>query len=138
MSQVQNIQIQLEGISSVLKGKRFKVPAYQRSYAWEKEHVDALLEDIHEAIRSKENEYFLGSLVVTGPIGQRYEVVDGQQRLTTVSLLVAAIKDKFKKDGDMDVVSSVKTDFLASTDRKSKEKESKLVLNEVDKNSLNI
>jgi uncharacterized protein with ParB-like and HNH nuclease domain len=132
MSQVHNIQIQLEGISSVLKGRRFKVPAYQRSYAWEKEHVEALLEDVHEAIRSKENEYFLGSLVVTGPIGQRFEVVDGQQRLTTVSLLVAAIKDKFKKDGDMDVVSSIRSDFLASTDRKSKEKESKLVLNEVD------
>lgn len=132
MSQVQNIQIQLEGISSVLKGKRFKVPAYQRSYAWEKEHVEALLEDVHEAIRSKENEYFLGSLVVTGPLGQRYEVVDGQQRLTTVSLLVAAIKDKFKNDGDFEVVSSIRSDFLASTDRKSKEKESKLVLNEVD------
>jgi len=132
MSQVQSIQIQLEGIGGVLKSKRFKVPAYQRSYAWENEHVEALLEDIREAINTKENEYFLGSLVVTGPQEQRFDVVDGQQRLTTVSLLIAAIKDKFKKDGDMEVVSSIKSDFLASTDRKSKEKESKLVLNEVD------
>lgn len=132
MSQVQSIQIQLEGIGGVLKSKRFKVPAYQRSYAWEKEHVEALLEDIREAINSKESEYFLGSLVVTGPLDQRYDVVDGQQRLTTVSLLIAAIKDKFKSDEDMDVVSSIRTDFLASTDRKTREKESKLVLNEVD------
>ncbi|HLP97388.1 MAG TPA: DUF262 domain-containing protein [Sideroxyarcus sp.] len=132
MSQVQSIQIQLEGIGGVLKSKRFKVPAYQRSYAWENEHVEALLEDIREAISSKESEYFLGSLVVTGPQEQRYDVVDGQQRLTTVSLLIAAIKDKFKNDGDMEVVSSIRSDFLASTDRKSREKESKLVLNEVD------
>ncbi len=132
MSQVQEIKIQLEGVSNVLKTRRFRVPAYQRSYAWEKEHVDSLLSDIHDAIKGKESEYFLGSVVVTGPHNQRYEVVDGQQRLTTVSLLIAAIKDKFKADGDLEVVTSIKTDFLASTDRKTKEKEAKLVLNEVD------
>ncbi|NTW80041.1 MAG: DUF262 domain-containing protein [Geobacteraceae bacterium] len=132
MSQVQEIKIQLEGVSNVLKTKRFRVPPYQRSYAWEREHVEALLNDINEAIHSKENEYFLGSIVVTGPVNQRYEVVDGQQRLTTVSILVAAIKDIFQRDGDFDVVNSVKTDFLASIDRKSKEKEPRLVLNEVD------
>lgn len=132
MSQIQEIAIQLEGISNILKTRRFKVPAYQRSYAWEREHVDALLNDVNEAIRNKENEYFLGSLVVTGPVERRYEVVDGQQRLTTVSLLIAAIKDIFERDGDHDVVVSVKSEYLASTDRKSKEKEPKLVLNEVD------
>lgn len=132
MSQIQDIQIVLEGISNILKTKRFKVPAYQRSYAWETEHVEALLNDIHDSIKNKEHEYFLGSLVVTGQSDKRYEVVDGQQRLTTVSLLIAAIKDIFKRDGDDDVVVSVKTEFLASTDRKSREKEPKLILNEVD------
>ncbi|MCE2745940.1 MAG: DUF262 domain-containing HNH endonuclease family protein [Burkholderiales bacterium] len=132
MSQMQEIRIQLEGVSTVLKTRRFKVPAYQRSYAWEREHVESLLTDINDAIRNKENEYFLGSVVVTGPINQRYEVVDGQQRLTTVSLLIAAIKDIFLRDGDTDVVASVRSEFLASTDRKTKEKESKLVLNEID------
>ena len=87
---------------------------------------------MNDAIKNKEKEYFLGSIVVTGPAEQRYEVVDGQQRLTTVSLLIAAIKDIFERDGDTEVVSSVKTEFLASTDRKTKEKEPKLVLNEVD------
>lgn len=132
MSQIQEIRIQLEGVSTVLKTRRFKVPAYQRSYAWEREHVEALLNDISEAIKNKENEYFLGSLVVTGPLEQRYEVVDGQQRLTTVSLLIAAIKDIFVRDNDLEVVTSVRGEFLASTDRKTKEKEPKLVLNEVD------
>ncbi len=132
MTQIQEIRIQLEGVSNVLKTRRFRVPAYQRSYAWEHEHVEALLNDINEAIRNKEHEYFLGSVVVTGPVNQRYEVVDGQQRLATVSLLIAAIKDIFQKDGDTEVVTSVRTEFLASTDRKTKEREPKLVMNEVD------
>lgn len=132
MSQFQEIKIQLEGISNVLKTKRFRVPAYQRSYAWEEEHVAELLQDIHDAIQSKENEYFLGSIVVTGPIDGKHDVVDGQQRLTTISLLISAIKDIFAAIGDHEVVVSVKNDYLASTDRRTKEKEPKLTLNEVD------
>ena len=62
MSQIQEIRIHLEGVSSILKSRRFKVPAYQRSYAWETEHVEALLNDINEAIRNKENEYFWAQL----------------------------------------------------------------------------
>jgi uncharacterized protein with ParB-like and HNH nuclease domain len=71
MSQIQQISIQLDGIGSVLKSKRFKVPAYQRSYAWEIDHVEALLDDIHDAIKNKEKEYFLGSIVVTAGANNR-------------------------------------------------------------------
>lgn len=132
MSQVQEISIQLDGISNVLKGRRFKVPAYQRSYAWEVEHVAALLADVNDAIKSKEKEYFLGSIVVTGPIDRRYDVVDGQQRLTTVSLLISSIRDRFRDEEDIEAETSVRNDFLASVDRKTKEREPKLILNEVD------
>jgi hypothetical protein len=132
MTQFQELKIHLEGISNVLKTKRFHVPAYQRSYSWESEHVFALLQDINEAILAKENEYFLGSIVVTGPLDGKHDVVDGQQRLATISLLVSAIKDIFEDKKDYEVVVSVKNDYLASTDRKTKEKEPKLTLNEVD------
>lgn len=132
MSQVQEISIQLDGISNVLKTRRFRVPAYQRSYAWESEHVEALLADISDAIKAKEKEYFLGSIVVTGPVERRYEVVDGQQRLTTVSLLIAAIRDRFHDEKDFEAETSIRNDFLANVDRKTKEREPKLVLNEVD------
>lgn len=132
MSQIQQLNISLEGIGAVLKSRRFRVPAYQRSYAWEVDHVDALLEDIREAISNKEREYFLGSIVVTADESGRFEVVDGQQRLTTISLVLAAIKEIFYLDEDHEVVVSVKSDFLASTDRRTKEREPKLILNEVD------
>ncbi len=132
MSQIQHLTINLEGVGTVLKSRRFKVPAYQRSYAWEPEHVEALLEDIRDAIANKEKEYFLGSMVVTSADSNRFEVVDGQQRLTTVSLIILAIKEIFRRDEDYEVVVSLKSDFLASTDRRSKEREPKLILNEVD------
>jgi uncharacterized protein with ParB-like and HNH nuclease domain len=132
MSQVQEISIQLDGISNVLKTRRFHVPAYQRSYAWEAEHVEALLSDIGDAIKNKEKEYFLGSVVITGPLERRFDVVDGQQRLTTVSLLIATIRDKFIAEGDVEAGTSIRNDFLASVDRKTKEREPKLTLNEVD------
>ncbi|MBA4501695.1 DUF262 domain-containing protein [Marinobacterium marinum] len=132
MSQIQKLNINLEGIGGVLKSRRFRVPAYQRSYAWEVDHVEALLNDIKEAIDNKEREYFLGSVVVTSADNGRYEVVDGQQRLTTISLVIAAIKEIFQRDEDHEVVVSVKSDFLANTDRRTKEREPKLILNEVD------
>ncbi len=132
MSQIQQISINLEGVGSVLKGRRFKVPAYQRSYAWEVDHVEALLNDMQEAINNKEKEYFLGSIVVTSTEDNRLEVVDGQQRLTTISLIILAIKEIFRVDEDHEVVVSLKSDFLASTDRRTKEREPKLILNEVD------
>lgn len=132
MSQIQQLNINLEGIGGVLKSRRFRVPAYQRSYAWEVDHVEALLNDIKEAIDNKEREYFLGSVVVTSADNGRYEVVDGQQRLTTISLVIAAIKEIFQRDEDHEVVVSVKSDFLANTDRRTKEREPKLILNEVD------
>jgi hypothetical protein len=132
MSQIQEIKIQLDGVSNILKTRRFKVPSYQRSYAWEDEHVAELMQDIHDAIQNKENEYFLGSIVVTGSTEGKHEVVDGQQRLATISLLIAAIKDIFAEKNDHEVVVSVKNDYLANTDRRTKEKEPKLTLNEVD------
>lgn len=132
MSQIQQLTINLEGIGTVLKSRRFKVPAYQRGYAWEAEHVEALLEDVRDAIVNKEKEYFLGSMVVTAGDKNRFEVVDGQQRLTTISLLILAIKEIFRRDEDHEVEVSLKSDFLSSTDRRTKEREPKLVLNEVD------
>lgn len=132
MSQIQQLTINLEGVGTVLKSRRFKVPAYQRSYAWEVEHIDALLNDIADAIANKEKEYFLGSIVVTSADSNRFEVVDGQQRLTTISLIILAIKEIFQREDDHEVVVSVKSDFLASTDRRTKEREPKLILNEID------
>lgn len=65
----------------------FSVPIYQRNYAWEDRHIEQLIEDIDDAIGQGKENYFLGNLIVNQTDHQLYEVIDGQQRLTTLYLL---------------------------------------------------
>ena len=73
-------------------GRVFDIPDYQRPYVWKKEHCQALFSDIID----NEAGYFIGAIIIWGqnkPFQQypTYEVVDGQQRLTTLSIFLAAI-----------------------------------------------
>lgn len=67
--------------------KLFRIPLYQRSYAWGERELDQLLEDLWMAFTSDRENYYLGTLVVMRREGNVLEVVDGQQRLTTLTLL---------------------------------------------------
>lgn len=73
----------------------FRIPDYQRPYAWEVEQATQLLEDLAEAMeRDGEEPYFLGSVVlVKAPNQALAEVIDGQQRLTTLTILLAVLRD---------------------------------------------
>ncbi|MBT9290670.1 DUF262 domain-containing protein [Prosthecodimorpha staleyi] len=77
----------------------FAIPTYQRPYAWEKEQAEALLADIlaalDEAIETKAPvTYFLGSIVlIKQPGAPEAKVVDGQQRLTTLTILLSVLRD---------------------------------------------
>lgn len=78
-------------LTNVFENKDFIVPIYQRSYAWEKTEIEQLITDI---IDSK-GRYFLGSLIVDKVDTNLYSVIDGQQRLTTVFLLLSFLKSSF-------------------------------------------
>lgn len=67
----------------------YTVPIYQRNYAWRAEQIEQLLRDIQDAIRDNKSSYFLGNLMVTELQSSStcFEVIDGQQRLTTLYLL---------------------------------------------------
>lgn len=73
----------------------FHIPEYQRPYAWQVEQAGQLLEDLVEAMdRGDDEPYFLGSVVlVKSPSATRAEVIDGQQRLTTLTILLAVLRD---------------------------------------------
>ena len=96
------------GIGDVLYRERLKVPANQRSYAWEENHIEDLFTDLSGAIRDARSDYFLGTIVLTQQDANIPEVADGQQRLATVSILLVAIRDKFfdmgrnQRAGDID------------------------------------
>src|SRR5271166_158824 len=72
----------------------YEIPPYQRPYSWKTENVQQLLEDIWEAYEANDTEYFIGSLItIEKEKDLRYEVVDGQQRLTTLNLIFARLRD---------------------------------------------
>jgi hypothetical protein len=73
----------------------YEIPPYQRPYSWERENVQQLLEDVWEAYKAHDSEYFIGSLItIEKERDRRYDVVDGQQRLTTLNLIIACLRDR--------------------------------------------
>lgn len=79
-------QIEILNVEHLLDAK-YVIPLYQRNFAWGEEQIIRLLRDIYESMKSEEEQYFVGSLVVIQRKGGEYEVIDGQQRLTILSLL---------------------------------------------------
>ena len=94
----------------------FAVPDYQRSYVWQEDNIHELIDDLTYAFEYKNDaEYFLGSIVLkktdrTVEIDNQhfdfteYEVLDGQQRLTTLFLMMAVLRDLLDKQNMKDMV----------------------------------
>ena len=79
---------------------RFIIPSFQRPDSWRRENMLELIGDLEDAARTPERPYFLGSLILvkSGGNGSRaqerqYQVIDGQQRLTSLSILIAVLRD---------------------------------------------
>ena len=97
----------------------FEIPDYQRAYSWTTENLKQLVDDINDSIRLNEGKdfenfepYFIGSIVLCGKEYRedgfgRYEVIDGQQRLTSLIILIATIRDIIKNDDYKKVLSSL-------------------------------
>lgn len=79
----------------------FIVPEYQRPYVWQEENIQELIDDLYYAFENKQNsEYFLGALVLKRTREKEfkeYEILDGQQRLTTLCMMMAVLRDLMKK-----------------------------------------
>ena len=84
-----------QSIAEIYNGNKasYEVPIYQRNYAWEKDEIFTLIQDIYDAYSAKpQNQtYFIGTLVTFNKGDQVYEVIDGQQRLTTTNLILGAL-----------------------------------------------
>jgi hypothetical protein len=94
----------------------FEIPHYQRPYAWSTDEAGELLDDLATALGDDDEEpideippYFLGCIVLLKPEGQvEAQVVDGQQRLTTLTILLAALRATVEAKGEADAL----TQFL--------------------------
>lgn len=118
-----------KGIGHALADSRLVVPINQRSYAWEEEHVTDLFQDFTNAISSDDPDYFLGTIVLTQSASGVPEVTDGQQRLATASILLAAIRDYLYTHDNLNRATSINNDYLQTTDLRTEETVPRLTLN---------
>jgi len=121
-------------VSELFEGSsQFTVPDYQREYSWGDEQLGELWDDIMALTRSRENHY-LGSIIIikkTGDEIKQQELVDGQQRLTTISLFLAVIRDYLESEGDhdFDEVPRLVDNFLFTESNVTGDEHQKLRLN---------
>lgn len=127
------IRFDLRGLGAELKDRLVAVPIYQRSYAWTDQKISEYWEDLHAAFTDKDPEYFMGTIVLSKQeSSDRYSVIDGQQRLATTSILIAAIRDEYYERNDSKRGGIVQKEYLSTSDLESAEEISRLHLNSED------
>lgn len=82
-----------KNINDILSNKKYIIPPYQRPYSWDADNAIQLIDDIYTSFQEGIQEYFIGSLICIDQKSDTYEVVDGQQRLTTISIIIASLKN---------------------------------------------
>lgn len=105
-----NIKPQDKTIKELLLSEhQFVIPRFQREYSWEKKHYKEFLDDILDCLLVNQgnitvNQYFLGTMLFVGDCFENDQVeisvVDGQQRLTTITILFSALSDRFLQLGE--------------------------------------
>ncbi|GAA8201288.1 hypothetical protein HpDR150_13180 [Helicobacter pylori] len=94
------VEVELKKLYQILVDAEYfyQVPDYQRPYVWDKDHLGALIDDlVGSYINNREDEYFCGSIVIAeNPKDKRWDVVDGQQRLTSFIILACTILKLYK------------------------------------------
>lgn len=130
-------------IYEILNGNRqFLIPVYQRYYSWDTEQCKRLWNDIVEMQRKGKEGHFVGSIVNIAeqamPTGvQKYMIIDGQQRMTTLSLLLIALRDYAVKNPDDTTINARRIDnMLLKNEYETGDERYKLLLTETDRDIL--
>ncbi|MCC6691542.1 MAG: DUF262 domain-containing protein [Bacteroidia bacterium] len=118
-------------------GKVYKVPSYQRDYSWNRDHWEDLWTDIL-TILNGDSIHYMGSIVLQNKGDKKYTVIDGQQRISTLTLIVLAtiktiqtlIDKNIDKDNNIERISLLTKKFLGDKDPGSLTYSAKIELNE--------
>ena len=121
-------------------GRSYRVPPYQRDYSWSEDQWEDLWNDITELGPQPEDRHYLGALVVEGRSDREFLVIDGQQRLATLSLLALAVIDRLRAladdgidpDANRERGKELRNRFVGEKDPASLIESSRLHLNETD------
>lgn len=99
----------------------YRIPDYQRPYSWGDEEIERLWDDISSAFNDKDEYYFLGPVILARRKDGDLEVVDGQQRLTTLTILLCILRDfhlKNLKSKDKVLRNQVSNTILSMVDNR--------------------
>lgn len=121
-------------------GRIYRVPPYQRDYSWEEEQWEDLWLDILELRQDPENSHYMGALVVEGKSDREFQIIDGQQRLATLSMFALAVIRKLLELADQHIepesnrerAASLRARFIGEKDPASLVESSKIFLNQTD------
>jgi len=128
---ISQISFERKCLGALLQQGNLRVPPNQRDFAWKPGNVDDLCDDLTNAITQTQKEYFLGTIVVI-PEEKHLMVVDGQQRLATSMIILAAIRDYYLEAGDKTGADLFTAKWLYETHALTKECREHLILNETD------
>lgn len=106
--------------------KRFIIPVYQRNYDWKQENCKQLFDDLVQVIREKKQSHFFGSIVSYAHLRDEVVLIDGQQRITTVSLILIAMINAMKQgimvSEDSNLVDILQDTYIIDKYRKEERK----------------
>ncbi len=127
-------------IELIGNGKHYRVPPYQRDYSWSDEHWEDLWNDVVDLVGNPDERHYMGALVVAPASDRELQIIDGQQRLATLSILALAIIDRLNtiahagtdSDSNLERSRTLRNRFIGEKDPASLIESSKLFLNETD------
>lgn len=121
-------------------GRLYRVPSYQRDYSWTEEQWEDLWVDIEGLVDRPDDTHYMGALVVEGQSDREFAVIDGQQRIATLSVLTLAVIARLQAlaragsdvDGNVQRAAALRARFIGEKDPASLVEASKLTLNDTD------
>ncbi|MEA3412894.1 MAG: DUF262 domain-containing HNH endonuclease family protein [Pseudomonadota bacterium] len=121
-------------------GRIYRVPPYQRDYSWKDEHWEDLWNDLWEMRGKPDERHYMGALVIEGLSDREFQIIDGQQRLATLSILALAVLKQLgalaERGADPEAnrqrAEGLRNRFVGEKDPASLVESSKLFLNETD------
>ncbi|MBO6548613.1 MAG: DUF262 domain-containing protein, partial [Rhizobiales bacterium] len=124
------ISSQITSIGELLRSNgKLVIPPYQRNYAWDEENYADLWMDIQETFKGCTDEYFLGSVVIDNSTTPDLTLIDGQQRVTTTTILICALKWHLQSEDETELANLLSQDFLNRPDYTLNGQQPNLILN---------
>lgn len=113
---------------SIIAGSEFEVPPYQREYSWQQDEVREFFEDLQRSLN--DDTYFLGLIILTDE-DRKKKIVDGQQRIVTLTLLAAALYHEAIARKRKALADRLSADFLYSINYETDESDPRVVLSDI-------